>query len=89
MIDYETYKEMHPPPQGIVSNIDDLGYDKMGCNEPPLDDGFVLCLPVTIPGYNMQKKVWGKMSNQFRTFAIKMGTISNSNYRAVSSHLQS
>ncbi len=80
MIDYETYKEMHPPPENIAPNRDDLGYDNMGYDEPPLDDGFVLCLPLTIPAYNMQKKIWGKNSNEFLTFAIKMGSIGNFNY---------
>jgi hypothetical protein len=64
MIDYATYKLMHPHdpkknPQ--VVNEDDLGPDVMAHEEPPADDSFLLCLPNSIPGFNMNKKEWSKI----------------------------
>ncbi|CZR51366.1 related to TOB3 (member of AAA-ATPase family) [Phialocephala subalpina] len=59
MIDINTYTEMHPPPESVVPNRDDLGPEAtMQGNPPPGEDDFILCLPSTIPGYHMQKKDW-------------------------------
>ena len=63
MIDYATYKQMHPhdPKNGPqVINQGDLGRAVMARDDPPADDSFLLCLPNTIPGFNMNKKEWSK-----------------------------
>ncbi|KAH0423628.1 hypothetical protein CcaCcLH18_12044 [Colletotrichum camelliae] len=57
MIDFTTYRRMHPD-AGPFLMVDDLGPDVMEDENPDLDDGFFLCLPPRIPGFNMQKKEW-------------------------------
>ncbi|KAF3797109.1 hypothetical protein GCG54_00009079 [Colletotrichum gloeosporioides] len=56
MVDYRTYKQMHPGGQSV--DDDDLGLEIMRKDNPGLGDRFLMCLPVTIPGFNMQKKEW-------------------------------
>lgn len=58
MIDYNTYKDMHPSPPAQVAPRDDLGPEATGPNAPLPDSDFLLCLPCTIPGYHMLKKEW-------------------------------
>lgn len=71
MIDIATYKLMHPAdrvggefPKDLPRRVnrDDLGPEVMSQDEPPADDNFLLCLPKTIPGFNMTKKEWSKTS---------------------------
>lgn len=62
MIDIATYKQMHPPdPKKAppVTSQDDLSADITSQENPPPADNFLLCLPKTIPGFNMNKKEWG------------------------------
>lgn len=62
MIDINTYKVMYPPPQTQTPNRDDLGPEATGPDAPPpQEDGFILCLPSTIPGYHMHKKEWATL----------------------------
>ena len=61
MIDYATYKKIHAGES--KKNIqrprdDELDPEVMSRDTPPQDDGFLLCLPNTIPGFNMNKKEW-------------------------------
>lgn len=70
MIDIATYKQMHP--NALKSeNRDELGKELMSHDEPPMGesfgDKFLLCLPSTIPGYNMQKKEWGILNFPAKT----------------------
>jgi predicted DNA-binding protein (MmcQ/YjbR family) len=61
MIDYATYKKIHAGESKKStqrSHDDDLGPEVMSRDEPPQDAGFLLCLPKTIPGFNMNKKEW-------------------------------
>ncbi|KAI1324721.1 hypothetical protein F5Y16DRAFT_411850 [Xylariaceae sp. FL0255] len=58
MIDTMTFKQMHPPSDGHVSNRDDLGPEVMSRDDPGLSDDFYMCLPATVSGFNMQKKEW-------------------------------
>ncbi|KAH7333350.1 ATPase [Rhexocercosporidium sp. MPI-PUGE-AT-0058] len=61
MIDYATYKLMHPPDPKKVPDfpiLEGLDPGLLGQDKAPLGDDFVLCLPNKIPGYNMQKKDW-------------------------------
>ncbi|RDL37540.1 Uncharacterized protein BP5553_04973 [Venustampulla echinocandica] len=67
MVDIATYKLMHPSdqvagdfPNDIPkrANKDDLGAKAMSRDEPPARDDFLLCLPKSIPGFNMNKKEW-------------------------------
>lgn len=58
MIDIETLQQMHPK-EHRASNRDDLGTEVLAKEDPPMGDDFVLCLPPTIIGFNMQKKEWG------------------------------
>lgn len=61
MVDYATYKLMHPTePKRIIEppGNDGLKPGMMDHDNPPYGDDFVMCLPTKIPGYNMQKKDW-------------------------------
>ncbi|KAI1171842.1 hypothetical protein F4777DRAFT_563917 [Nemania sp. FL0916] len=60
MIDTATYKLMHPSPEGEgeMPNHDGLGPEIMSQDSPGLPDGFFMCLPTTLSGFNMQKKEW-------------------------------
>lgn len=60
MIDFETLQQMHPN-EHRGTNRDDLGAEVLSNMEPPPEDEFILCLPPTIIGFNMQKKEWGMM----------------------------
>ncbi|KAG4255471.1 ATPase [Fusarium proliferatum] len=66
MIDRATFRQMHPPTSGqqaLVRYQDDLGPDVMAQDEPvpDLGDGFYMCLPTSLYGFNMQKKDWVKL----------------------------
>ncbi|RYP93128.1 hypothetical protein DL770_000785 [Monosporascus sp. CRB-9-2] len=60
MVDITMYKQMHPPDpdEPPTPKRDDLGPKKMSQDKPPKRDDFLMCLPTTIPGFNMQKKEW-------------------------------
>lgn len=58
MIDIETLQQMHPKEHKAM-NRDDLGIEVLSEQEPPPEDEFILCLPPTMVGFNMQKKEWG------------------------------
>lgn len=63
MIDIATYKQMHTADrQENPSNKDALSEEIMASDDPPRIDGFLLCLPTTIPGFNMNKKEWSMTS---------------------------
>ncbi|KAK7701513.1 hypothetical protein SLS64_010258 [Diaporthe eres] len=57
MIDTKTLQQMHPI-EHKATNCDDLGAEVLSKVDPPLEDEFILCLPPTIIGFNMQKKEW-------------------------------
>ncbi|KAH6957289.1 hypothetical protein DER45DRAFT_569611 [Fusarium avenaceum] len=66
MIDTATYKQMHPiannqPP--LLPYHDELGPEVMSQDDPPLElgDSFIMCLPTSLNGFNMQKKEWVKL----------------------------
>lgn len=63
MIDIATYKNMHEP-HDKSAHIDtgaeeELEAEYMSQDEPRLGDEFFMCLPTSIPGFNMQTKAWG------------------------------
>ena len=61
MIDYATYNKIHAGESKKTtqrSRDDEIGPEAMSRDEPPQDKGFLLCLPKTIPGFNMTKKEW-------------------------------
>jgi hypothetical protein len=65
MIDYATYKKIHAADSKKITQRprdDDLKPEVMSRDKPPQDDGFLLCLPKTIPGFNMNKKEWSSFS---------------------------
>ncbi|KAH8678493.1 P-loop containing nucleoside triphosphate hydrolase protein [Xylariales sp. PMI_506] len=79
MIDMITYKQMHPnPPEAKrpAGNRDDLGPALMGMEDPPLGADFYMCLPITILGFNMQRKEWDVEwnTNAFKHLVIEQGT---------------
>ncbi|KAE9374916.1 P-loop containing nucleoside triphosphate hydrolase protein [Stipitochalara longipes BDJ] len=64
MIDIATYKQMHPSDEDKaphVHNNDELGIEIMLKDIAPQEDEFLLCLPKTIPGFNMNKKEWDNL----------------------------
>ncbi|KAF5597742.1 aaa family atpase [Fusarium subglutinans] len=66
MIDRATFRQMHPPTSGQQAPAryrDDLGPEIMAQDEPlpDLGDGFYMCLPTFLYGFNMQKKDWVKL----------------------------
>ncbi|PHH90782.1 hypothetical protein CDD83_2673 [Cordyceps sp. RAO-2017] len=67
MIDIRIYKQMHPSEpddsdeEAAVSR-QALGPRQMSQDDPSaLGDNFLMCLPTTIPGFNMQKKEWANL----------------------------
>ena len=60
MIDPATYKKLHPQDVFTQPLRDDLGPDGMSAEEPPADP-FLLLLPRTINGFNMQNKKWEEL----------------------------
>lgn len=58
MIDIRTLQQMHSE-QHKQTNRDDLGTEHLSQVEAPLGDEFIMCLPPTIKGFNMQRKEWG------------------------------
>lgn len=67
MIDIATYKQMHrgkEPELSVARNgtetEDELESEHMECDNPKLGDHFFMCLPPSIPGFNMQKKEWSR-----------------------------
>lgn len=61
MIDIQTLQQMHPK-EHQATNRDDLGTEVLSDEHPPRQDEFIMCLPPTIFGFNMQKKEWGMAS---------------------------
>lgn len=57
MIDVKILQQMHPK-EHKATNQDDLGTEHLSQVNPPLGDEFIMCLPPTIIGFNMQKKEW-------------------------------
>ena len=60
MIDPATYKKLHPKAMSASPLRDDLGPERMSAEEPPADP-FLLLLPRTINGFNMQNKKWEEL----------------------------
>lgn len=58
MIDMKTLQKMHPK-EHKATNRDELGIEVLAKQDPPLADEFILCLPPTIIGFNMEKREWG------------------------------
>ncbi|KAF9876751.1 hypothetical protein CkaCkLH20_05597 [Colletotrichum karsti] len=68
MVDYETYRKMHPnedEDEYDTTDVSDLGHELMNQDHPPLEDDFFMCLPTTMVGFNMQKKEWVKLGVAF------------------------
>lgn len=68
MVDLETYKKIHSPsqPQQIKrtplrssSQNESLPLDMMS-ETPPADDTFLMCLPSTMKGFDMDSKAWSE-----------------------------
>jgi hypothetical protein len=58
MIDYVTYRELHPDaPVFAKGSRDDLGEQATDSEEPP-EWPFILQLPATIDGFAIQDKKW-------------------------------
>ncbi|KAM0802505.1 hypothetical protein BDR22DRAFT_103168 [Usnea florida] len=60
MIDPATYKKLHAKAVSANPLQDDLGPERMSAEEPPADP-FLLLLPRTINGFNMQNKKWEEL----------------------------
>ena len=60
MIDPATYKKLHAKEVSANPLRDDLGPEQMLTEEPPADP-FLLLLPRTINGFNMQNKKWEEL----------------------------
>ncbi|KAF7556186.1 hypothetical protein G7Z17_g1665 [Cylindrodendrum hubeiense] len=62
MIDIFTHKQMHPDtyakPERPLPILEEVGVEEMSQDNPKLGDGFLMCLPTSIPGFNMDKKEW-------------------------------
>lgn len=63
MVDIATHKQMHrdgkPDRARPTPDEDELEAEYMSQDDPDLGDEFFMCLPTSIPGFNMQKKEWG------------------------------
>lgn len=66
MIDTKTLQQMHPI-EHRAANCDDLGPEVLAKVDPPEEDQFILCLPPTTIGFNMQKKEWGMARQKTQT----------------------
>ncbi|KAJ0163707.1 hypothetical protein CTA2_2540 [Colletotrichum tanaceti] len=73
MVDLETYKKMHPPPptpqqqrppQQSSNQKETLPLDMMS-EIPPADDTFLMCLPSTMKGFDMDSKAWRTLEVAF------------------------
>ena len=60
MIDPATYKKLHKKDSAHLALRDDLGSRVMSARDPP-HDPFLLLLPSTIDGFNMQNKRWEEL----------------------------
>ena len=60
MIDPATYRKLHAKDLSANPLRDDLGPEYMSTEEPPADP-FLLLLPRTINGFNMQNKKWEEL----------------------------
>ena len=60
MIDPATYKKLHAKAWSANPLRDDLGPERMSTEEPPAGP-FLLLLPRTINGFNMQNKKWEEL----------------------------
>ncbi|KAK7728672.1 hypothetical protein SLS63_006533 [Diaporthe eres] len=62
MVDIATHKQMHrddqPNRARVTPKEDELEAEYMSQDDPDLGDEFFMCLPTSIPGFNMQKKEW-------------------------------
>ncbi|KAF4412792.1 ATPase family AAA domain-containing protein 3 [Colletotrichum fructicola] len=63
MVDYRTYSQMHPDSDAIKDKNAGPGF--MHDDDAELDDEFYMCLPTSIPGFNMQKKEWVRLDVEF------------------------
>ncbi|KAF4828978.1 ATPase family AAA domain-containing protein 3 [Colletotrichum tropicale] len=63
MVDYRTYSQMHPESDAIKDK--NVGPGSMHDDDSELDDEFYMCLPTSIPGFNMQKKEWVRLDVEF------------------------
>ncbi|KAJ3953502.1 hypothetical protein N0V92_010021 [Colletotrichum tropicale] len=54
---------MHPDSDAIKDK--NVGPGSMHDNDSELDDEFYMCLPTSIPGFNMQKKEWVRLDVEF------------------------
>ena len=65
MIDYPTYRQMHPQkfPQPVATDaeMEEQGID-MSQDDPPSDPDFCLMLPGSMPGYAFHDKKWRSLS---------------------------
>lgn len=63
MVDIATHKQIHPGDKSdrprAIPDEDGLEAEYMSQDDPDLGDEFFMCLPTSIPGFNMQKKEWG------------------------------
>lgn len=63
MIDMGLYKRLHPSDEpdhnSDQAEGDELAEEYMSQDDPPLGDEFFMCLPPSIPGFDMQRKKWG------------------------------
>lgn len=64
MVDLATYQKMHQQSQHIRDADDYPGEEKLSQEQMDSDDppegNFLLLLPATVRGFNMQAKQWGK-----------------------------
>lgn len=57
MVDFKTYRKLHPSMLSTSSLVDELGPEALAKDEPP-DEQFELLLPLKIKGYNLRRKKW-------------------------------
>jgi len=68
MVDTATYKQIHPAAAGTTAPRpyrNDLE-EFMAQDDPNLGDGFYMCLPTHLYGFNMQKKEWSMSHGSHR-----------------------
>ncbi|CCF36483.1 ATPase [Colletotrichum higginsianum] len=73
MVDLETYKKMHPTPQPPQpqqaprksSNQKEIPPLDLMSDIPPADDTFLMCLPSTMKGFDMDSKTWRTLEVTF------------------------
>ncbi|KDN68602.1 putative ATPase [Colletotrichum sublineola] len=78
MIDLETYNKMHPPsqpPQEPKSsrkppNPNEILKVDMMSEKPPEDDNFLMCLPSTMKGFDMNTKTWSERTHLSKSCSV-------------------